>query len=60
VCLKIIRDADSKPDDECMLGLTMEYDYVNTIVALENKASPGPQKVRLQTHVLIGLNTAAK
>lgn len=57
VCLDIVRDQNSNPEEEPVLGITIEYDYVNTIVALENKSSPGPQKVRLQTHVLISLNT---
>lgn len=57
VYLDIVRDKDSDPEEEPILGLTIEYDYVNTIVALENKSAPGPQKVRLQTHLLINLNT---
>jgi hypothetical protein len=58
VCLDVIRyeDSESSSDDPPVLGLTIEYDYVNTIVALESKTAQGPQKVRLQAHLLIALN----
>ncbi|CAL8121874.1 unnamed protein product [Orchesella dallaii] len=39
-----------------VLGITIEYDYVNTIVALESKGVQEPQKVRLQAHLLIALD----
>lgn len=57
VCLEVVRDKVSGSEEEPVLGLTIEYDYVNTIVALESKMAQGPQKVRLQAHVLISLNT---
>ena len=56
VYLDVIMDNDAKEEDEPILGLTIEYDYVNTILALENRSSQGPQKVRLQAHLLIALN----
>jgi dynactin-4 len=43
-------------DDPPILGLTIEYDYTNTIAALENKSASGPQKVRIQAHLLIDLS----
>ncbi|CAG7729325.1 unnamed protein product [Allacma fusca] len=54
VFLDVIMDKEASEDDPPVLGLTIEYDYVNTILALENKQ--GPQKVRLQTHLLISLD----
>lgn len=39
-----------------VLGITIEYDYVNTIVALESKGVQEPQKVRLQAHLIISLD----
>jgi len=58
VCLDVVRfeTSESSSDDPPVLGLTIEYDYVNTIVALESKTAQGPQKVRLQAHLLIALN----
>lgn len=57
VYLDVLRQpADSSVSEPAVLGLTIEYDYVNTIVALESKGVQEPQKVRLQTHLIISLD----
>ncbi len=43
-------------NDPPLLGVTIEYDYVNTIVALESKGVQEPHKVRLQAHLIIALD----
>jgi len=59
VYLDVARKLANSPDedkDTPVLGLTIEYDYVNTIVALESKGVQEPQKVRMQAHLLIALD----
>jgi len=56
VYLDVERDVSSDLEDPPVFGVTVEYDYVNTIVALESKGAQEPQKVRLQVHLLIDLS----
>lgn len=61
VYLDVVRKAAASVEEEKespVLGFTIEYDYVNTVVALESKGVQEPQKVRLQTHLLITLDRA--
>ena len=60
VFLDVVMDKEASENDPPVLGLTVEYDYVNMILALENKSGQGPQKVRLQTHLLIYLDKAVQ
>lgn len=57
VYLDVVRQPSSPArEDPPLLGITIEYDYVNTIVALESKGVQEPQKVRLQAHLIIALD----
>lgn len=59
VYLDVVRQVTDSSSEEYttpVLGITIEYDYVNTIVALESKGVQEPQKVRLQAHLLIALD----
>ena len=57
--LPLSKDSSTKTgtEDPLVFGFTIEYDYTNTIVALDNKGGSGPQKVRIQAHLLISLDS---